>query len=149
MWIRPSDTIPTFLICRWTPELCGEVQACGGLPHRPVLPDGSVLLHGGWPPQRQEVGRWPHGRDEEHHEWLQNGFVCLYFHFLLTRNVGSHHFLLTFYTSTHLFSMEYPCVTLALLHTWELPGTIIILLLATEQHHWSDWGLSALLKDNW
>lgn len=45
--------------------------------------------------------------------------------------------------------MEYPCVTLALLHTWELPGTIIILLLATEQHHWSDWGLSALLKDNW
>lgn len=45
--------------------------------------------------------------------------------------------------------MVYPCVTFTQLRTWELPGAIIIVLLATEQRHWSGWELSALLKDNW
>lgn len=73
---------------------------------------------------------------------------CLHFHFLFNLKCRLTSSFSSFYTFRNLF-VVYPCVTFTQLPTWELPGTIIILLLATEQHHWSGWELSAVLKDNW
>lgn len=64
--------LTTVTLCRWASNFQLKVQTSGRLSHRPVLLDGSVLLHEGRSGERQEPGNKSNAGDVKDHLWLQD-----------------------------------------------------------------------------
>lgn len=68
--------ILSFFLWRGAPDFWAEIQACWGLPHRPVLSYGPLLLHERWFGKRQEPWHWPHegnaGDYLRFQDWYEN-----------------------------------------------------------------------------